>query len=74
MPRVADHHTSPSTQNLKFPDWQREFEAALLEVDPQKLSERVKAAQASSCGNRLWFIQRKSWAILTETKSERSAL
>lgn len=29
--------SAPSTKNLKFPDWQREFEAALLEADPQKL-------------------------------------
>jgi hypothetical protein len=44
---MADHDTSPSTQNLRFPDWQREFEAALLEGDPQKLSERVRAAEAA---------------------------
>jgi hypothetical protein len=44
---MADYDSSPSTQNLRFPDWQREFEAALLEVDPQKLPERVKAAEAA---------------------------
>jgi hypothetical protein len=44
---MADHDSSPSTQNLRFPDWQREYEAALLEVDPQKLAEWVKAAEAA---------------------------
>jgi hypothetical protein len=32
---MTDHDTSAS-QNIKYPHWQREFEAALLEDDPQK--------------------------------------
>ena len=43
---MADN-TSPSTSNLRFPDWQLAYQAALLEVDPQKLPERVKAAEAA---------------------------
>ena len=39
--------TSPSTKNLKFPDWQPEFEAALLEADPEKLRERLEAAEVA---------------------------
>ena len=39
--------SAPSTKNLKFPDWQREFEAALLETDPQKLRERLEAAEVA---------------------------
>ncbi len=39
--------TSPSTKNLKFPDWQCEFEAALLAADPQKLRERLEAAEVA---------------------------
>ena len=39
--------TFPSTKNLKFPDWQPEFEAALLEADPQKLRERLEAAEVA---------------------------
>jgi len=31
----------------KFPDWQNEFEAALIEGDPRKLHERVQAAEAA---------------------------
>jgi hypothetical protein len=42
--------TSPSTSNLRFPDWQLKYQAALLEVDPQKLPERVKVADSASYG------------------------
>lgn len=37
--------SAPSPQNLKFPDWQVEFEAALLDADPEKLRERLEAAE-----------------------------
>ena len=38
----------PSTsQNIKCPHWQREFEAALIEADLQKLRQRVDAAEAA---------------------------
>jgi hypothetical protein len=43
---MTDHDTSTS-QNIKFPHWRREFEAALLESDPQKLRQRVEAAEAA---------------------------
>jgi hypothetical protein len=33
--------------NIKYPHWQREFEAALLEGDPQTLRRRVDAAEAA---------------------------
>lgn len=39
--------TFPSTKNLRFPDWQHEFEAALFEADPQKLRKRLEAAEAA---------------------------
>ena len=44
---MADQNTSPSAQNLRFPDWQLDYQAAPLEVDPQKLPERVKATEAA---------------------------
>ena len=44
---MADHDNAPSTSNLRFPEWQVAYQAALLEVDPQKLPERVKAAEAA---------------------------
>jgi len=39
--------STPPTKNLEFPDWQPEFEAALLEADPQKLRERLEAAEVA---------------------------
>ena len=44
---MADQDYAPSTSNLRFPEWQLAYQAALLEVDPQKLPERVKAAEAA---------------------------
>jgi hypothetical protein len=38
--------TKPS-QNVKYLEWQREFEAALAEGDPQTLRQRVDAAEAA---------------------------
>jgi len=43
---MTDHDTSTS-QNIKYPHWQREFEAALLECDAQKLRKLVDAAEAA---------------------------
>jgi hypothetical protein len=42
-----DTSTSSTSQNIKYPHWQREFEAALLEGDPQTLRQRVDAAEAA---------------------------
>jgi hypothetical protein len=43
---MTDHDTSTS-ENMKYPHWQREFEAALREGDPQSLRQRVDAAEAA---------------------------
>jgi hypothetical protein len=43
---MTDKDTSRS-QNIKYPHWQREFEAALLEGDPQMLRQRVDAAETA---------------------------
>jgi hypothetical protein len=43
---LTEQDTSTS-QNIKYPHWQREFEAVLLEDDPQKLRQRVDAAEAA---------------------------
>ena len=37
---------SPSSKIL-YPEWQNEYKTALLELDRQKLSERVTAAEAA---------------------------
>ena len=36
---------SPSARVL-YPEWQNEYQSALLELDREKLSERVAAAEA----------------------------
>ena len=43
---MTDDRTS-TYQKIRYPHWQREFEAALLERDPQKLREHVDAAEAA---------------------------
>jgi hypothetical protein len=46
-PLLADQDSTSSTPNLRFPEWQVAYQSALLEVDLQKLPERVKAAEAA---------------------------
>jgi hypothetical protein len=43
---MTDPDTSTS-HTIKYPHWQREFEAALREGDPQTLRQRVDAAEAA---------------------------
>ena len=44
--RVTATQDSPSPEIL-YPHWQNEYQAALVELDPEKLSERVAAAETS---------------------------
>ena len=46
VPGVTHKDPSPSPA-IKYPHWQREFEAALLGGDPQSLRQRVDAAEAA---------------------------
>ena len=41
---MAEEDSSPSS--LRYPAWQRAYEAALLELDRKKLLERVHTAEA----------------------------
>jgi len=36
-----------SSPKILYPDWQQEYQAALLELDPQKLSERIADAETA---------------------------
>jgi hypothetical protein len=36
-----------SSRNMLYPDWQNEYQAALLELDDKKLFERVQAAETA---------------------------
>jgi len=42
---MTQKDSSPS--NLRYPAWQREYEASLHEPDPKKLLERVHAVEAA---------------------------
>ena len=59
---------TPSTPNLRFPEWQVAYQAALLEVDPQKLPERVKAAEAAI------FLRQQALANSSDGHAERQAI
>ena len=65
---MANRNTSATTQNPRSSDWQREFEAALLEIDPPKLLERVKAAEAAI------FLRQQSLVDSPEERLERQAM
>jgi hypothetical protein len=43
---MADPNLSQNSRR-NFPDWQNEFQAALLEDDPKKLPQAVEAAEAA---------------------------
>ena len=42
---MADYNPPPFAQDLTFPEWQPQFQAALLETDPKQLPQRVIAAE-----------------------------
>ena len=51
--------TSFPSPKILYPEWQNEFRAALLELDTEKLRERVAAAE-TAIFNRLQAISRGS--------------
>ena len=65
--QLTDHDTSTS-QNIKYPHWQREFEAALLDSDPQTLRQRVDAAEAAI------FLRSQALAVSPQGQAEQQAL
>ena len=65
---MADQDNAPSTSNLRFPEWQVAYQAALLEVDPQKLPERVKAAEAAI------FLRQQALVHSSDGHAEREAI
>jgi hypothetical protein len=64
---LSDHDPSTS-QNIKYPHWQREFEAALIEADLQKLRQRVDAAEAAL------FLRSQSLVEDPQGQAERQAI
>jgi len=53
---------------MKYPHWQREFEAALREGDPQSLRQRVDAAEGAL------FVRLQALAESAEGDEERRAI
>ena len=43
---------SRSSPNIVYPEWQPEYQAALLELDTEKLRERVAAAETAKTAER----------------------
>jgi hypothetical protein len=64
-PGVAE---GPSAFELLYPEWQKAYRAALLELNPQKLAERVQTAE-TAIFNRLQEISQNS-----DSKAERQAI
>ena len=62
---MADAKNSPSPEIL-YPEWQHEYQVALLELDRKKLLERVKAAETA--------IFNRIQAISPEHAAERQAI
>jgi hypothetical protein len=58
---------SPSDRVL-YPEWQREYKAAILELDPKKILERVQLAEAAIF-NRLQAI-----SVSQDSRAERQAI
>jgi hypothetical protein len=63
---MADSSSAPS--RIRYPEWQHEYESAVLELDPEKLLERVTAAE-TAVFNRLLAISDSS-----ECAGERQAI
>ncbi len=58
----------PGSPKILYPDWQNEFQAALLELDHAKLLERVKAAE-TAIFNRLQALSQSA-----DSQAERQAI
>lgn len=65
--QLVDQDT-PATGEVKYPHWQREFEAAIAEGDPQTLRQRVDAAEAAL------FLRSQALAATPEQDAERKAI
>jgi hypothetical protein len=61
---MTQQDSSPS--NLRYPAWQREYEASLHEPDPKKLLERVHAVEAAI------FNRLQEWAQTSENPDNKA--
>jgi hypothetical protein len=63
---VTDQDTP--TPTIKYPQWQREFEAAIGEADPQSLRQRVDVAEAAL------FLRSQELAGSAQDQAEQQAI
>jgi hypothetical protein len=54
---MASHEFSPSVPERSFPQWQREYEAALQEIDHRTLFKRIEVAESAILGRREVLLQ-----------------
>lgn len=64
---MTDQNSSTS-HTIRYPHWQREFEAALREGTPQSLRQRVDAAEAAL------FLRMQALGESPEEQAERQAI
>ena len=64
----VSEQNSSTAHTIKYPHWQREFEAALREGDPQSLRQRVDAAESAL------FLRLQALAESAEGDKERQAI
>ncbi len=54
---MASHEFSPSVPERSFPQWQREYEAALQETDHRTLFKRIEVAESALLARREVLVQ-----------------
>jgi hypothetical protein len=64
---MADQ-TISQPDHIKYPHWQREFEDALLEAEPQTLRQRVDVAEA------VLFLRSQALAGSAQDQAEQQAI
>jgi hypothetical protein len=65
---MAPEGTNPNSDHVRFPRWQPEFEAALLETDLEQLPRRMEAAEAAI------FLRLQELVNTSDSHPERQAI
>jgi hypothetical protein len=67
---VTESMTDPRsiTPKILYPEWQHEYQAAILESDPKQLTERTKAAE------RAIFVRLQAISGSADSDAERHAI
>jgi hypothetical protein len=65
---MAPERIKPNSDRVRFPRWQPEFEAALLEADSEQLPRRMEAAEAAI------FLRLQELVNTSDSHAERQAI